>query len=957
MSGQASLDAIFYTALDLDTDEARAAYLDRICGADTPLRRRVEQLLHAHAQAGSFLRLPDTESSTTIDAPTLAEEAGTRIGPYRLLRQIGEGGMGVVWWAEQEQPVRRQVALKIIRPGMDSRQIIARFEIERQALALMDHVNIARVLDAGTTENGRPYFVMELIHGIPITQYCDDKQLTVRERLKLFVPVCQAIQHAHQKGIIHRDIKPSNVLVAEHEGRAVPKVIDFGVAKAMGQRLTEGSVFTHYGTILGTFEYMSPEQADNSPQGIDTRSDIYSLGVLLYELLTGTPPLESQRVRTASFSETVRLIVEEEPDKPSVRLSQSPMLPAVAAARKVEPLKLAKLLRGELDWIVIKALEKDRNRRYETANDLARDIQGYLADEPVEACPPSAWYRLGKLARRHKQALAAVSGVLLALTVLACTVGYFLHERQTRRIEAESEQRHAIETALEKASGLRQKGHWAEARLVLEQARDRLGEKGPADLIRQLRQGSDDLDLVDRLESARLRRWDHVKGRLDRRTWELNYAAALREAGLGEEGENPETVAARMRCSSIREEVVAALDDWSLWANDPKRRAWLTEVARRTDPDAWRDRFRDAKVRRDWAASQALATELMCDQELLAQQKPSIVITLADTLPAAKADPVPLLVAAHALHPDDFWLNFKLGNAMMKASKFHQAVGYLRAALALRPRLGVVHHNLGTALSYTKHLEEAIREYRAAIALDYKDDVLAHQNLGNSLRDNKQLEEAIREYRTVIVLNPKQVGGHLSLGLALQDNKQLEEAISEFRKVIDIDPKAANGRLYLGRALRDTNRLDEAVKVLGEVVNLYPRYTEAHNELAWLLATCQSANLRDPQRAVVLAKNILKIKPAEGNYWNTLGAAHYRAGDWNAAIQALKKSMEIRKGGDSIDWSFLAMAHWQLGEKDLARQWYDKAVQWMDKNDPKNDELCRFRSEAAELLGVEKKSK
>src|SRR2546426_514685 len=305
---------------------------------------------------------------------------------------------------------------------MDSRQVIARFEAERQALALMDHVNIARVFDAGATEAGRPYFVMELVHGIPITKYCDDNHLTPRERLELFVPVCQAIQHAHQKGIIHRDVKPSNVMVTLYDGKPVPKVIDFGVAKATEQKLTERTLFTQYGTMVGTLEYMSPEQAEMSALGVDTRSDIYSLGVLLYELLTGSTPLSHKRMKEAAYAEILRMIKEEEPPKPSTRLSDSgEALASISAQRQTEPAKLTKLVRGELDWIVMKALDKDRNRRYETASAFAADVQRYLTDEPVQACPPSAGYRLRKFARRNKRALAA--GLALAALLVLGSVG------------------------------------------------------------------------------------------------------------------------------------------------------------------------------------------------------------------------------------------------------------------------------------------------------------------------------------------------------------------------------------------------------------------------------------------------------------------------------------------------------------------------------------------------------
>jgi serine/threonine protein kinase len=347
--------------------------------------------------------------------------AGARIGPYKLLQQIGEGGFGIVYMAEQDQPVHRRVALKIIKPGMDSSQVIARFEAERQALALMDHQNIAKVFDAGTTQTGRPFFVMELVHGIPLTRFCDDNHQSVRERLELFVPVCKAVQHAHQKGIIHRDLKPSNVLVCLYDGQPVPKIIDFGVAKATEQKLTERTMFTQYGQIIGTLEYMSPEQAEMSQLGVDTRSDIYSLGVMLYELLTGSTPLERQRLREAGLSEMLKMVKEEEPPRPSTRLSSTQQAGKVAAARRTEPGMLAQLLRGELDWIVMKCLEKDRARRYETANSLARELERYLHDEPVEACPPSTTYRLRKLARKHRAALN-LAGVFLALLVIAAAV-------------------------------------------------------------------------------------------------------------------------------------------------------------------------------------------------------------------------------------------------------------------------------------------------------------------------------------------------------------------------------------------------------------------------------------------------------------------------------------------------------------------------------------------------------
>jgi serine/threonine protein kinase/Flp pilus assembly protein TadD len=421
--------SIFEAAIEKGSPEERAAYLNQACGSSSGLRQGVEALLAAHE------RLGDISLSATVDEPAVTERSGTVIGPYKLLEQIGEGGFGVVFMAEQTEPVRRKVALKVLKPGMDTRHVVARFEAERQALALMDHPNIAKVLDGGQTSSGRPYFVMDLVKGLPITEYCDQAQLTTRERLQLFVGLCQAVQHAHQKGIIHRDLKPSNVLVTLHDDTSLVKVIDFGIAKALGQQLTDKTLFTGFAQMIGTPLYMSPEQAALSDVDVDTRSDIYALGVLLYELLTGTTPFDKERLRTVGYDEIRRIIREEEPVRPSTRISTlGPDAVTVSARRQSDPKKLGRVLRGELDWIVMKALEKDRDRRYETASGFAADVQRYLNDEPVLACPPSAWYRFRKLARRNRAAFAMAGLVFaaLALTVAILAVS---------NIRIESEQR------------------------------------------------------------------------------------------------------------------------------------------------------------------------------------------------------------------------------------------------------------------------------------------------------------------------------------------------------------------------------------------------------------------------------------------------------------------------------------------------------------------------------------
>jgi serine/threonine protein kinase/WD40 repeat protein len=416
---------LFESALELPPED-RGAFLDGACGPDAALRQRLEALLSKHEQAGSFLEEPAVPAPAAFGAtavhPPITEGPRTVIGPYRLMEQIGEGGFGLVFVAEQQDPVRRKVALKVIKPGMDTREVIARFEAERQALALMDHPNIAKVLDAGATDSGRPYFVMELVKGVPITDYCDQNQLTPRRRLELFVSVCQAVQHAHTKGVIHRDLKPSNILVTLHDDTPVVKVIDFGVAKALGQRLTDKTIYTRFSQMIGTPLYMSPEQAQMSGLDIDTRSDIYALAVLLYELLTGTTPFDSERLKKAALDEMRRIIREEEPPRPSTRLSTlGATLSAVSAKRNMEPGKLSALVKGDLDWIVMKGLDKDRTRRYETASAFAADVQRFLSEEPVEARPPSAGYRLRKFVRRNRGVVLA--GAAVVLTLVAGIVG------------------------------------------------------------------------------------------------------------------------------------------------------------------------------------------------------------------------------------------------------------------------------------------------------------------------------------------------------------------------------------------------------------------------------------------------------------------------------------------------------------------------------------------------------
>jgi serine/threonine protein kinase/tetratricopeptide (TPR) repeat protein len=892
------IDSIFLAAAEKATADERVAYLNGACGSDRELRERVERLLAAQSKVHSFLEAPASALVVTVDDP-ISERPGTTIGPYKLLEQIGEGGFGVVFMAEQMQPVRRKVALKVLKPGMDTRQVVARFEAERQALALMDHPNIAHILDGGETASGRPYFVMELVRGISISEFCDQSHLSVRDRLELFLSVCQAVQHAHQKGIIHRDLKPSNVLVTLHDDKAVVKVIDFGIAKATGQQLTDKTLFTNFAQMIGTPLYMSPEQAQMSGLDVDTRSDIYSLGVLLYELLTGTTPFDKERLRAVGYDEIRRIIREEEPPRPSTRLSTLAQAATTASAnRQSDPMRLSQLLRGELDWIVMKALEKDRNRRYESASAFAADVQRYLNDEPVQACPPSGWYRFRKFARRNNAGLATAGLILFFLVFVGCGVGWVAWAQVAKQRETERGATAALAQAdlflTEGDKETDNPARWQATVGLAESAVQRAEEllavgQATADLaerVRQVREAVNaartDSRLVAELERIELETAAVKQGNFDQRRAAPRYAAVLRAYGVNPAA--PEEAAARVRRSRVREALLSALENWWRVAPDAVERQQLAALlqAAEPEPDAFRSRWR-AAVRRRNGATLAQMAGAPGVQGLPA----AVVVTLARDLRNVKEYAVAerLLRAGQQRHRGNFWLNHDLGMVLLDQAppRPEEAVSYLTAALALRSDSPGVYLNLGKALHEKKDLEGAIREFQAALHID-PEYAMAHNNIGIVLRDKKDLEGAIREFQAALKIDPNHAMAHASLGIALADQKDLEGAIREFQAALKIDPGYAKAHYNLGNALHAKKDLEGAIGEFQAALSIDPGYAAAHTHLGNALYGKGQVD-----EAIACFKKAIELDPKAAGAHINLGNALYGKGKVDEAIACFKK--------------------------------------------------------------------
>jgi tetratricopeptide (TPR) repeat protein len=934
-------EEIFHQALSRSTPEERAAYLEQACAGNPVQRSAVEALLRANVGASGFMDRPAFASIAMVEE-LISERPGAVIGPYKLLEQIGEGGFGVVFMAEQQQPIRRKLALKVLKPGMDTKQVIARFEAERQALALMDHPSIARVFDGGATDSGRPYFVMELVRGLSLTDYCDQNNLSIHKRLELFVNVCQAVQHAHQKGIIHRDIKPSNILVTLHDGVPVAKVIDFGIAKAVGQQLTEKSLFTNFAQMIGTPLYMSPEQAEMSGLDVDTRSDIYSLGVLMYELLTGTTPFCKERLKQAGFDEVRRIIREEEPPTPSTRMSTVGQAATTASERRQsDPRKLSRLFRGELDWIVMRALEKDRNRRYETASAFAADVQRYLKDEPVQARPPSATYRLRKFSRRNRSRLAIAIVLGLALLAVAGSVGWMLRDRASRHQRLLGQ----VEYALDEAELDLKAKKWVQARTSALRAQSLLASGAGDDRLDQRAvELLTDLDMVATIDEILLEAAAVKDNPFDFGGAITHLAQAFQRYGIDVEALSAADAADRIRKRPIAAELTAGLDAWAHRISNGEIRRKLVAIARQADPedDQWRQALRLALEAGEPQTIQRLAEE--ANQQELA---PNTIFLLTDALVDQKALTdkavsnegsaklaIALLRKAQLQHPGDFWVNHMLARYLhlVQPPRLDEAIGYYRAALALKsqspgawlvlgsllmdrrdlagaiaanqkaislkPDFAVAHNQLGIAFVESGQMHEAIAEFHEAIGIneDYPD---AHGNLGNVLSGMRQWDEAITEYRKVLRIKDI-LQAHFGLAHALYSKGQLDEAITEYGKVIQVqkDNPAAHGNL--GIALLDKGQWDEAIAEFRVVLSLIKDDPLAHSNLGRALLA-----KRQWDDAIIEFGEVIQINKKDFGAHYNLGNALKEKGRLDEAIAEYKKAIQFNED--------FAEAHCNLG--------------------------------------------
>jgi tetratricopeptide (TPR) repeat protein/serine/threonine protein kinase len=970
-------ESIFAQALETRDPRERGAFLDRACAGNPSLRQGVESLLAGY-EAGSFLEAPAPALGATIDEP-VTECPGTVIGPYKLVEQIGEGGFGVVFVAEQQRPVRRKVALKVIKPGMDSRQVVARFEAERQALALTDHPNIARVLDGGQTGSGRPYFVMDLVKGLPITDYCDQAQLSPRERLGLFIQVCQAVQHAHQKGIIHRDLKPSNVLVALHDGRPLVKVIDFGIAKALGQQLTDKTLFTGFAQLIGTPLYMSPEQAALSNADVDTRSDVYSLGVLLYELLTGTTPFEKERLREVGFDEMRRIIREEEPPKPSTRMSTlGQAATTLSANRRSDPKRLSRLFRVELDWVVMKALEKDRNRRYETASALAADVERYLHDESVLACPPSPLYRFRKFARRNRGTLVVAAGVFVAVMMIVATIGWAVRDREVREGEIERVEitRRAgvaseVRQSFNVARALTAANKLAAARHKLDEAKAQLGQDRAAlsALADQVEAGEAELDRFQRFLDVMERANQGRTGLPETALAETGAAGRVETLAAGRNARRRPTWSALVHQALQQYEVLTS-NDWSATLEGDLLGTDQAEQIRRTVYEellrlAWQLLSRTERQR----AQQKLSPKAAAQQALVylgkaeSAQGPTQVFYMlrarcrqalgdragaqADRQRADQTAPttaqdhalrgviaidegrlseaIGAFEAAVRLEPSRYWPLMGLGIALCDLGRspeeIGRAAGIFTGCLLTQPNDSLAYAWRAIAYAKLGCYQKALADCAKAIALD-PELASAWDTRGNIRCDAlAQYDKALADLSKAIELDPKSASHWNNRGVAHRKAGQPAKALADFSKAIELDPTLALAWHGRGFTYYTLGRAAEAIRGFSKAIELDPKLA-----LAWVNRGAIYAKLGQWDKAVRDCSKAIELDPKLADAWGNRGATYLVLGQPAKAVADLCKAIELDPKCAEA-WSNRAEAYARLGQWDRAAADVARAIE------------------------------
>jgi len=918
-------DEIFNAAAEITDVDKRASYIAEACGDDSELRAEIEELLRHDNAEYSLLDRSAPGFGATLDQP-VTEKLGAQIGPYKLLQMLGQGGMGEVWVAKQSEPVKRKVALKLIKPGMDSRAVLQRFEQERQALAMMDHPNIAKVLDAGMTPNGQPFFVMELVNGLPLNKFCDELKLKPKERLQLFVPICQAVQHAHQKGIVHRDLKPANILITMIDTKPVPKVIDFGVAKATAGKLTDESMSTQFGAVVGTLEYMSPEQAGFSGEDIDTRADIYSLGVILYELLTGLRPIDAARLKKAALTEMLRIIREDEPSKPSTRLSTDASLPSLAAMRQTDPRKLMAILRGDLDWVVMKCLEKHRERRYETANALARDIQRYLNGDAVEACPPSVGYRMGKFLKRNKGKVLAASFVLLSLVAgLIGTAWGLFHADRARQAEA-AQRKIAVE----------------------EKKKADTREELAIDAVKKFRDAvanNPELKNNPALESLR-------KALLKE---PLAFFKALRDRLQADRDTRPESLA----------RLAAASHDLG----------WLTdEIGDKEDAlIAFREslailqKLADAnpavtRFQHDLASTHGNIAKLLNATgkpgEALKADESALAIfqKLADNNPTA----TDFQSALARTHNNIGALMKEIGKPDGALKAFESALAIFQKLVDANPtstdfqhQLAVSHENVGIVLRETGKPSEALKAHKLAFAIFQKladtkpsatefqsELATSHNRLGALLKDTGKPGEALKAHESALAIlqrladaNPTSTNfqrnlaeSHHYIGILLSATGKPDEALKAHKsalvilqKLTDANPTVtqfqsdlAASHVNLGLLLKRTGKPGDALKayksalaIVQKLADANPTVTnfqrllaESHNRICALLKDTGKPGeaLKAYESALASFQKLADANPAVTRFQHDLASTHNNAG---ALLTATGKPGEALKAHES----------------------------------------------------------